>query len=168
MFSFFIQTICNFSIVLWQIWHCRLRQRSIALEDGRFTQADSNGVDERPTSTLDDAKQGISLVSLSAAWGVKLYRCRLHMDCVSLVRYVEPFSVLRDINITTTVWGELKSFKSIQNNQMTSLMWLSQILSSEHHHHKEKIYPQYLSGIHLLAVVCPTWTCSNFSSCDNQ
>ena len=73
------------------------------MKDGRFTQADSNGVDERPTSTFDDANQGISLVSLSAAWGVELYRCRLHMDCVSLVRYVKPFRVLRDINITTTV-----------------------------------------------------------------
>ena len=73
------------------------------MKDGRFTQADSNGVHERPTSTLDDAKQGISLVSLSAAWGVELYRNRLHVDSVSLVRYVEPFGVLRDINITTTV-----------------------------------------------------------------
>ena len=102
-FALFIQIICIFSIVLWQIWHCRLRQRSIALQDGRFTQANSNGVDARSTSTLDDAKQGISLVSLSAAWGVELYRCRLHMDCVSLVRYVKPFRVLRDINVTTTV-----------------------------------------------------------------
>ena len=102
-FAFFIQIISIFSIVLRQIWHCRLRQRSIALQDGRFTQANSNGVDARSTSTLDDAKQGISLVSLSAAWGVELYRCRLHMDCVSLVRYVEPFRILRDMTTTTTL-----------------------------------------------------------------
>ena len=105
-FAFFIQIICIFSIVLWQIWHCRLRQRSIALQDGRFTQADSNGVDERPTSTLDDAKQGISLVSLSAArvvsmpvaYGLRLFSalCRA-IQC--LTRYQYHHNCVRGIQI---------------------------------------------------------------------